>query len=198
MRKLYVLFLGVVLSLTAYGQQSLDIGFAAGTTNYFGDLGNEEFFQKSSMSPGIAITVRNFISPSEVSGMKYSPINIEARLSWHRIQYDETNAVAGKSGSELRNYGRGLGFRNDLMGFSSHLSYTYYPNRRLPLYKQSMAFLHILELVSTTVGLKQICSRAMLISIIDIFSGVMVQFAIKPNRLDKEILSKRMVTMKLI
>ncbi|MBK7965773.1 MAG: hypothetical protein IPK10_11135 [Bacteroidetes bacterium] len=46
MRKLYVLFLGVVLSLTTYGQQSLDIGFAAGTTNYFGDLGNEEFLQK--------------------------------------------------------------------------------------------------------------------------------------------------------
>ena len=140
MRKLYILFLGVVLSFNTYGQQSLDIGFAAGTTNYFGDLGNEEFFQKSSMSPGIAITVRNFISPSEVSGMKYSPFNIEARLSWHRIQYDETNSVAGKSGSELRNYGRGLGFRNDLVGFSSHLSYTYYPNRRLPLYKQSMAF----------------------------------------------------------
>lgn len=140
MRNLYLLLIGVVFSLSTEAQQSLDFGIAAGTTNYFGDLGNEEFFQKSSMSPGIAITVRNFISPSEVSGMKYSPINIEARLSWHRIQYDETNPVGGKSGSELRNYGRGLGFRNDLVGLSTHLSYTYYPNRRLPLYKQSMAF----------------------------------------------------------
>lgn len=131
--------IGVTLNFSAQAQQSLDIGLAAGTTNYFGDLGNEEFFQKSSMSPGMALTIRNFISPSEISGMKYSPINLEARLSWHRIQYDETNPVNGKSGSELRNYGRGLGFRNDLFGLSTHVSYTYYPNRRLPLYKQGMA-----------------------------------------------------------
>ncbi len=140
MKKGYTLIVFVLCAMSVQAQQSLDIGFAAGTTNYFGDLGNDEFFQKSSMSPGVALTVRNFISPSEVSGMKYSPFNIEARLSWHRIQYDETNAVNGKSGAELRNYGRGLNFRNDLFGFSTHFSYTYYPNRRLPLYKQSAAF----------------------------------------------------------
>ena len=91
------------------------------------------------MSPGIAITVRNFISPREITGMKYAPFNIEARVSWHRIQYDETSPVDGKSGGELRNYGRGLNFRNDLLGLSTHFSYTYYPNRRLPLHKQSLA-----------------------------------------------------------
>ncbi len=120
-------------------QQSLDLGFASGFTNYFGDLGNDESFQASSMRPGITMTVRNFISPSELSGMKYSPINIEARLSWHRIGYDETRPIGDRSGAELRNYGRGLNFRNDIFGLASHVSYTYYPNRRLPLYKQSVA-----------------------------------------------------------
>ncbi len=139
MKKGYILFVFLFVTCSLHAQQSLDIGLAGGTTNYFGDLGNDEFFQKSSMSPGMAITVRNFISPREITGMKYSPINIEARLSWHRIQYDETSPVDGKSGTELRNYGRGLNFRNDIYGFSSHISYTYYPNRRLPLHKQSLA-----------------------------------------------------------
>lgn len=139
MKKRYSLFAGLLISLSLHAQHSLDIGLAGGVTNYFGDLGNEEFFQKSSVSPGIAITARNFIAPNELSGMKYSPFNIEARLSWHRIQYDETAPVNGMTGGELQNYGRGLNFRNDLLGFSTHVSYTYYPNRRLPLYKQSVA-----------------------------------------------------------
>lgn len=139
MRKIYFIVFSVLLSGVMQAQQSLDLGFAAGTTNYFGDLGNDEFMQKSSMRPGIAITLRNFISPSELSGMKYAPFNVEARISWHRIQYDETSAVNGKSGGELRNYGRGLNFRNDLIGFATHFSYTYYPNRRVPLHKQSLA-----------------------------------------------------------
>jgi len=140
MKKYFLLSLLFLNSVYAIGQQSLDIGLAAGTTNYFGDLGNEEFFQKSSMSPGIALTVRNLIAPSEISGMKYTPFNVEARLSWHRIQYDESQPVNGNQGFELQNYGRGLGFRNDLFGVSTHFSYTYYPNRRLPLHKQGMAF----------------------------------------------------------
>ncbi|MBL7924922.1 MAG: hypothetical protein JNL88_12045 [Bacteroidia bacterium] len=140
MKPLYTLAFIFILTAPLAAQNSLDVGLAAGTTNYFGDLGNDEFFQKSSMSPGMAITVRNFISPREITGMKYAPFNIEARLSWHRIQYDETEPVNGKAGGELRNYGRGLNFRNDIFGFSSHFSYTYYPNRRLPLHKQGMAF----------------------------------------------------------
>ncbi len=120
-------------------QKSLDIGFSSGITNYFGDLGNDEFMQSSSIKPGIAVTIRNFISPNEITGMKYSPFNIEARVSWHRIGYDETAAYGGQQGFELRNYGRGLSFRNDIFGLSTHMSYTYYPNRRLPLYKQNVA-----------------------------------------------------------
>lgn len=136
-----ILLTAIFTSIVLFGsaQKSLDIGFASGITNYFGDLGNGEFFQSSSTRPGIAITVRNFISPSEISGMKYSPFNVEARISWHRIAYDETIEQKGASVGELRNYNRGLGFRNDIFGFSSHVSYTYYPNRRLPLYKQSLA-----------------------------------------------------------
>lgn len=139
MKKVSTLFLLLMFAISGQAQHSLDIGLAAGTTNYFGDLGNDEFLQKSSMKPGLALTVRNFISPSEVSGMKYSPFNIEARLSWHRIGYDEVLPADGNSGIDLRNYGRGLNFRNDIFGFSTHFSYTYYPNRRLPLHKQALA-----------------------------------------------------------
>jgi len=135
-----LLFISLILIFNhSDAQKSLDIGFASGVTNYFGDLGNDEFLQASSLRPGVAITVRNFISPNTLSGKKYSAFNVEARFSWNRIGYDESKSVDGKSGVELRNYGRGLNFRNDLFGLATHISYTYYPNRRLPLYKQSVA-----------------------------------------------------------
>lgn len=66
MKKGYILFVFLFVTCSLHAQQSLDIGLAGGTTNYFGDLGNDEFFQKSSMSPGMAITVRNFISPRKL------------------------------------------------------------------------------------------------------------------------------------
>jgi hypothetical protein len=129
----------LLLSGSVSAQQGIDIGISGGATNYFGDLGNDEFMQASSIRPAAAITFRNLISPSPLTGMQYSPFNVEARLSWHRIGYDETFPVDGQEGAQLRNYGRGLSFRNDLFGVSTHLSYTYYPNRRLPLHKQSVA-----------------------------------------------------------
>jgi hypothetical protein len=133
----------IVLTLTSgsiKAQQGIDIGLSGGVTNYFGDLGNDDFMQKSSIRPAAALTIRNIISPSSVSGMQYSPFNVEARFSWHRIGYDETQQINGMDVNSLRNYGRGLSFRNDVFGFASHVSYTYYPNRRLPLHKQSLAF----------------------------------------------------------
>lgn len=139
MKKTATLLLLLLMAAAGRAQQSLDIGLAAGTTGYFGDLGNDEFLQKSSMRPGLALTVRNFIAPRSITGMKYAPFNVEARLSWHRIGYDEVLPVDGKSGTALRNFGRGLNFRNDLLGLSTHFSYTYYPNRRLPLHQQSLA-----------------------------------------------------------
>src|SRR5882672_6478787 len=87
--------------------QSIDFGVASGITNYFGDLGNDEFFQASSTRPGMAITVRNLIQPKSITGNQYTNFNVEARLSWHRIGYDETRAIGPRSGFELRNYGRG-------------------------------------------------------------------------------------------
>lgn len=127
------LFIIIYINLTA---QSLNLGISSGITNYFGDLGNDEFFQASSTRPGVAVTLRNLIQPYQLSGMSYSRLNLETRISWHRIGYDETQPIGERKGPQLRNYGRGLSFRSDVIGFSSHVSYTYFPNRRLPLHKQ--------------------------------------------------------------
>lgn len=136
---LCILSLLSVISLPAFSQRTLDFGVATGVTNYFGDLGNDEFFQASSTRPGVALTVRNILAPRSITGNQYSNFNIETRLSWHRIGYDETQAIGPRSGFELRNYGRGLSFRTDIIGLSGHVSYTYYPNKRLPLSKQGAA-----------------------------------------------------------
>lgn len=139
MKKITPLLLFLLLSGLARAQQGIDIGLSGGITSYFGDLGNDEFMQRSSVRPAAALTVRNLISPSPLTGMQYSPFNVEARLSWQRIGYDETSSISGMDVSQLKNYNRGLSFRNDLFGFATHVSYTYYPNRRLPLHKQSLA-----------------------------------------------------------
>ena len=129
----------IVFSLATIAQRNLDFGVATGITNYFGDLGNDEFFQASSTSPGIALTVRNILAPSSITGNEYSSFNIETRLSWQRIGYDETQPIGNRKGFALRNYGRGLSFRTDIVGLSGHVSYTYYPNKRLPMNKQHAA-----------------------------------------------------------
>jgi hypothetical protein len=67
------------------------------------------------------------------------PFDVEARFSWHRLQYDETAPLAGKEGAELRNYHRGLSFRNDLFGISANATYTFFANKYRPLYKQKFA-----------------------------------------------------------
>lgn len=122
--------------MQAAAQRSFNIGVATGFTNYFGDLGNDDFYQKSSTRPGAVITVRNFLNNPSRTGMQYQPFDIETRFSWQRIGYDETKPVGKRSGYDLKNYGRGLMFRTDVYGVSSHLSYTFYPNRNKPLYAQ--------------------------------------------------------------
>lgn len=139
MKKACLFLFLLLLSEATLAQHSMQLGISAGVTNYFGDLGNDEFLQASSICPGMSVTLRNIIPARRITGMHYSPVNLEARLSWNRIQYDEAVPIGDRSGAELRNYNRGLNFRNDLVGLSSHLSYTYYPNRRLPLHRQSMA-----------------------------------------------------------
>lgn len=128
----------ITLTLNSFSQ-NLNLGVATGITNYFGDLGNDEFFQGSSTAPGVAVTVRNLIQPKAITGMSYSRVNLEARASWHRIGYDETAPIGSREGKELRNYNRGLSFRTDVIGMSSHVTYTFFPNRRLPLHRQHAA-----------------------------------------------------------
>ena len=135
MKRLLLLFLFVTIYITS-NSQSLNLGYSSGITNYFGDLGNDEFFQASSIRPGMAVTLRNLIQPSQLSGMTYSRLNLETRISWHRIGYDESQPIGARKGDQLKNYGRGLSFRSDVVGFSTHLSYTYFPNRRIPIHRQ--------------------------------------------------------------
>lgn len=140
MKKFNVFILFNLFCFGSFAQQNLEIGVSTGFTNYYGDLGNGEFMQKSSMNPGLAVTVRNLIPSSPGRTISHSSFNLEARISWNRIQYDESLPVDGKSGWALQNFGRGLNFRNDLLGFSSHFRYTFYPNRRLPPQKQRLSF----------------------------------------------------------
>ncbi|HNR48872.1 MAG TPA: hypothetical protein PKN14_06450 [Bacteroidia bacterium] len=139
MKKLITTLCIASFVMTAQAQRTFDIGLSGGATNYFGDLGNNEVLQATSTRPGGAITFRNFLNNPSRSGFQYQPFSIEARISWQRIGYDETKPIGDKKGYQLRNYGRGLSFRTDVYGVSTHLSYTLYTNRRKPLYSQGAA-----------------------------------------------------------
>ncbi len=140
MRKQLLLVL-VFLSGTPFlfAQKSFELGFSGGITNYFGDLGNEAWFQAASTQPGATVTIRNFLGGSKYTGNLYRPISLEVRLSWNRLQYDETEPIDGRDGYELRNYGRGISFRNDLFGLATLVTYTIYSNPKMPLYNQQAA-----------------------------------------------------------
>src|SRR5437899_3234815 len=93
-------------------QRTADLGFSTGITNYYGDLGNDRGnIPWSSTNIGLAVTMRNFLNNPRKSGVMYTPLSLEARLSWHRIGYDETAPVGNMKGNELRNYYRGINFR---------------------------------------------------------------------------------------
>lgn len=128
-------------SQTAFSQRYTDIGFSSGITNYFGDLGNETGkLPYTSTNIGFAVTARNFLNNPQRSGVQYKPLSVEARLSFHRIGYDEASAIGDMKGPELRNYYRGINFRNDIIGASAHVTYTLYPNKYRSLYKQKFCF----------------------------------------------------------
>ena len=127
----------IFVSSNATAQQVADVGFSSGITEYFGDLGNDTGIMPwSSTNAGIAVTVRNFLSRPKRSGAIYNPLSVEARVSWHRISYDETAPIDNRKGPELRNYFRGINFRNDIIGTAAHITYTYYPNKFQSLYRQ--------------------------------------------------------------
>ena len=131
----------LLLTVTAsQAQQTANVSYGMGVVNYIGDLGNEKGFAASSANMGMEVTIRDFLNNPEKSHVLNRPFGVEARFSWHRLQYDETAPLGGKQGAELRNYHRGLSFRNDLFGVSAHATYTYYASKYRPLYKQGFAF----------------------------------------------------------
>lgn len=141
MKRLLYLILAFLLPNLSEAQRTADIAVSGGVTNYIGDLANEKHFPTSSANTGAAITIRNFLNNPQRSGVKYRPFDLQLRFSWHRLQYDETNPLGGKSGSDLRNYLRGLGFRNDLFGSEIDITYNFFLNKKAPLSKPKwMAF----------------------------------------------------------
>jgi hypothetical protein len=134
-------FFGLILPFSGIAQKSFELGFSGGITNYYGDLGhNEGFYQPNSTQPGVSVTLRNFLKTGRYTGNLYKPLSAELRFSWNRLQLDETKPAGKASGFEMRNYGRGIGFRNDLFGLSSHVTYTIYSNPKAPLHLQPAAF----------------------------------------------------------
>jgi len=140
MKSLYLLLFCLLFSLASLAQRYADVGLSTGVVNYIGDLANEEYIPYSSANTGIQLTFRNFLNNQSRSRMLYKPLSLEIRLSWQRLQYDETSSLHGKSGMELRNYLRGLGFRNDLFGFAANVTYTFYKNHNLSLHKQKWCY----------------------------------------------------------
>jgi hypothetical protein len=140
MKKIALILLALISSITfTYGQRSFQVGIGGGITNYYGDLGNEPVVQWGSTQPGVAITVRNFLGRFNNGISKYPAFSMEFRFSWNRLQYDETKPIGSQSGFELRNYGRGISFRNDLFGAAVSGTYTFYQNKLVPLHMQGPA-----------------------------------------------------------
>lgn len=123
------------IPLVAPAQRNLEVGISGGLTHFYGDLGNLDGpVQWNSTRPGFAITFRDFLNNKKRYVTR--ALTMETRLSWHRIGYDERQMIAGKDVSELRNYKRGLSFRNDLVGLSTHLVLNAYREPYQPLFQQ--------------------------------------------------------------
>lgn len=138
-RKILVLSFSALLFLNAFSQPSAEIGLAGGAVNYVGDLGNERCFPYSSVNQGYQLTIRNFLNNGQ-TGKQNKPFSMELRFSWHRLQYDETEAIGSKKGIHLRNYLRGIGFRNDLFGAAVNVTYTFYNKRFSSLHEQKICY----------------------------------------------------------
>lgn len=122
-------------SMALLAQRNIEVGLSGGMTNYYGDLGNWDGpIQWNSTRPGMAITIRDFFNNPKRYVTR--AITLEGRLSWHRIGYDETEATGGMSGTQLKNFNRGLNFRTDLFGASAHLVLNAYREPYQPLFQQ--------------------------------------------------------------
>jgi hypothetical protein len=135
MMRAFTLALASSLLVSVHAQRNLEIGITAGATNYYGDLGNIDGpMQWNSTRPGVSVTFRDFLNNPKRYVTR--SLTMEGRLSWFRMGYDEAAMIKGKDVTELRNYRRGLGFRNDLFGASGHLVLNAYREPYTPLFQQ--------------------------------------------------------------
>lgn len=127
----------------AHAQRNLEVGFSSGITAYHGDLGNMNGqMQWNSLRPGMQLTFRDFLNNPKRYVTR--SLTTEARLSWFRVGYDETAMIRGMDVRDLRNYKRGLSFRNDLVGASGHLVLNAYREPYQPLfYQRFFMFFHV-------------------------------------------------------
>jgi hypothetical protein len=125
----------LLLATPSIAQRNLEVGIASGVTHFYGDLGNlDSPVQWNSTRPGVSVTFRDFLNNPKRYVTR--SLTTEARLSWFRTGYDERNMIAGMDVSELRNYKRGLSFRNDLFGISGHVVLNAYRQPYQPLFQQ--------------------------------------------------------------
>ncbi len=133
-RSLLVLSL-VAASGVVSAQRNVEVGVQSGVVHYYGDLGNfDGAMQWNSARPGLTVTFRDFLNNKK----RYitRSLTTEARLSWFRAGYEERDPIKGMEFGELRNYRRGLGFRNDLFGMSGHIVLNAYREPYQPLFQQ--------------------------------------------------------------
>lgn len=133
------LFLFVALGMSwatgTQAQRNLEVGVATGVDHFSGDLGNWTGpVQWNGIRPAMSITFRDYLNNPKRYVTR--ALTTETRFSWHRLGYNEAEPTGGKSGEELRNYHRGLNFRNDLFGISQHLVLNMYREPFQPLYQQ--------------------------------------------------------------
>ena len=135
MARTATLLTALVFLSPAFAQRHLEIGVSSGVTHYYGDLGNIDGpVQWNSARPGMQITFRDFLNNKKRYVTR--SLTTEARLSWFRIGYDETAPMKGVDVLELKNFKRGLSFRNDLLGASGHLVLNAYREPYTPLFQQ--------------------------------------------------------------
>ncbi len=129
------IFLAILGAIPLFAQRNLEVGVMTGVTHYYGDLGNINGpMQWNSARPGLTITFRDFLNNPKRYVTR--SLTTEARLSWFRIGYDERDMIKGMDVTDLKNYKRGLSFRNDLIGASGHLVLNAYREPFQPLYQQ--------------------------------------------------------------
>jgi len=140
MNRILLLLFICFFTYEASAQRTAVISSSLGVVHYVGDLANEKYFPFSSANVGSAITIRDFLNNPKKTGTKFPIFDAQLRFSWHRLQYDETAPLGGNAGNELRNYKRGLSFRNDLFGIETDFTYNFYINQFAPLSKLKMSF----------------------------------------------------------